>query len=107
MEEEAIAEVNWQILDFPSTSHGEDSIQQDSQIMRLLDKRPSLRHGVLLRQSQFADVGDWLAALAMLPIADHVLLAFVHGLCHLVLFLVVFLVDLLILLLFISIIQLV
>jgi len=43
----------------------------------------------------------------MLPIADHVLLAFVHGLCHLVLFLVVFLVDLLILLLFISIIQLV
>lgn len=36
LEEEPVAEVHGEVLDLPATAHGEDFVQEDAQIMRLL-----------------------------------------------------------------------
>ena len=56
LKQESTAKVFGQVSYFPSTSHGKDSIKQDSKIMGLLDERPSLLDGWV--HVRVANVGD-------------------------------------------------
>ena len=56
LKQEATAKVFCQVSYFPSTSHGKDSIKQNSKIMGLLDERPSLLDGWV--HVRVANVGD-------------------------------------------------
>ena len=56
LKQESTAKVFCQVSNFPSTSHGKDSIKQDSKIMGLLDERPSLLDGWV--HVWVANVGD-------------------------------------------------
>ena len=69
LEKESVTEVHRQILDFPSTSHREDLVQQDSQIVRLLQNgtSPVLVLGWVL-EANLTDVGK---AFLAFDLVDH------------------------------------